>query len=345
MQTHSPHPKFFKILARFPMAAIALPNDLAAPHSTVPSPATAQAVVDCYDVLDICLSGGVHDFTDGKYIDGRNNRRAYLAAQQRQAEYLLDQVGCYPGEQLLEIGCGYGRILQQAQQRGVGAVGLTLSPLQAAACRQQGLAALVLNYRDIPRSGQRSIGRVQGIVANGSLEHFVQLDDAVAQRNDLVYSELFRICRSLLSPGQRFVTTAIHFSEADRVDPQAIRRGHAIFEPGCFEYHYANLVEAFGGWYPEPAQLERCAEGTFALVTEEDGTHDYYLTSEYWLRQLKWSLATSPGVWWALAKKWRAAPRAMSDMMRCLLTDQSWNWQFRGPSAPMRLLRQTWQAV
>ncbi len=310
-----------------------------------PGPPGAQAVVDCYDVLDLCLAGGVQDFTDGKYVDERNNRAGYLVAQRRQAEYLLDQVGCYPGEQLLEIGCGYGRILQQAQERGVSALGITLSPLQASECQRRGLSALVLNYRDIPRSGERLIGRVHGIVANGSLEHFAQLDDAVAGRTDSIYSELFRICRSLLAPGERFVTTAIHFREEGQADPQAIRRGHESWERGSFNYHFANLVEAFGGWYPEPAQLERCCEGRFALVAEEDGTHDYFLTSEYWLRRLKWSLATNPRVWWSLAKKWSASPRAMSDMMRCLLVDQSWNWQFRGERSPMRLLRQTWQSV
>jgi cyclopropane fatty-acyl-phospholipid synthase-like methyltransferase len=327
------------------MTALAMPHDLALPNNPVSAPVTAKTVVDCYDVLDICLSGGVHDFTDGKYVDERNTRQAYLAAQDRQAEYLLDQVGCYPGEQLLDIGCGYGRILQQAQRRGVGAVGITLSPAQAMACQQKGLVALVLNYRDIPGMGQRWIGRVSGIVANGSLEHFVQLDDAVAGRADEVYRELFGICRSLLSPGERFVTTAIHFREAGRVDPQAIRRGHGCLPRGSFEYHFANLVEAFGGWYPEPVQLERCAEGRFALVAEEDGTHDYFLTSEYWLKRLKWSLAVNPRVWWSLARKWSASPRAMSDMMRCMLVDQSWNWQFRGEQSPMRLMRQTWQAV
>jgi cyclopropane fatty-acyl-phospholipid synthase-like methyltransferase len=296
-------------------------------------------------VLDLCLAGGVSDFTDGKYAGDRNNRRGYLAAQFRQAEYLLDQLGCYPGGQILDIGCGYGRILKQAKLRHLGAIGITLSPAQAIACQRAGHTAFVFNYRDIPRSAPHWLSRVNGIVANGSLEHFVQLDDADAGRQDAIYSELFEICRSLLAPGEHFVTTAIHFRIENRVDPQAIRRGHEFFPRGSFEYHYANLVEAFGGWYPEPGQLERCAAGRFVLVHQEDGTHDYHLTSEYWLRQLKWSLTTRPQVWWALAKKWRSSPRAMSDMMRCLLVDQSWNWQFRGAHSPFQLLRQTWQAV
>ena len=37
------------------------------------------------------------DLTDGKYVDDRNDRAAYLAAQERQAEYLLDQVALRAG--------------------------------------------------------------------------------------------------------------------------------------------------------------------------------------------------------------------------------------------------------
>jgi cyclopropane fatty-acyl-phospholipid synthase-like methyltransferase len=177
------------------MASALISNALL--EDAIPASLSTETVVDCHDVLDLCLSGGVQDFTDGKYIGERNNRREYMAAQRRQAEYLLDQVGCYAGEQLLDIGCGYGRILQQAQERGIGAVGITISLVQAMECRRKGLAALVLNYPDIPRMGQRTIGRVHGIVANGSLEHFAQLEDALAGRTDQVYSELFRICRSL----------------------------------------------------------------------------------------------------------------------------------------------------
>ncbi len=325
------------------MATIALPL----PPVSLPTlqPHATDTVVNCYDVLDLCPAGGVHDFTDGKYLDHRNDRAAYLAAQSRQADYLLDQLDCRPGERILDIGCGYGRILQQAQERELSAIGITISPTQAAENQRHELNTLVLNYRDIPHQRQQLPGRVHGIVANGSLEHFAQLEDALAGRVNDVYSELFQIARSLLRPGERFVTTAIHLAEVGQADPQAIRQTHRAWPRGSFNYHYANLVEAFGGWYPEPGQLERCAQGEFTLVAEEDGTHDYFLTSEYWLRQLKWSLVTKPRVWWALGKKWLHAPRALNDMLRCLWRDQSWNWQFRGENPPMRLYRQTWQAV
>ena len=49
---------------------------------------TAPTVRTCYDLLTVVPACGVTDFTDGKYVDDRNDRAAYLAAQERQAEYL-----------------------------------------------------------------------------------------------------------------------------------------------------------------------------------------------------------------------------------------------------------------
>src|SRR5205085_4782401 len=72
-----------------------------------PAVKSADAVVSCYDVLDVGRGCGITDFTDGKYVDDRNDRHAYLEAQKRQADYLLDQVDCGRGSRILDIGCGY----------------------------------------------------------------------------------------------------------------------------------------------------------------------------------------------------------------------------------------------
>jgi cyclopropane fatty-acyl-phospholipid synthase-like methyltransferase len=324
---------------------------------------TAPTVRTCYDLLAVAPACGVTDLTDGKYIDGRNDRASYLAAQARQADYLLDEVRCGPGTRLLDIGCGYGRILEHAARRSAKATGITISPPQVAANRARGLDVREQNYRNIFASpvrwarpteleGRSMVGDAHptnwehafdAIVANGSLEHFVQIEDAIAGRADEIYEEMFAICRRLLADGGRFVTTAIHFRTAGPFDPAQIARGHRAHRPGRNEYQFAMLVDLFGGWYPEPEQLERCAQSHFELVAEEDGTHDYHLTSEYWLRQFKRALATSPRAWYAIARQLWLRPSPAWEMLRLQLWDQSWAWQFR-PPAPMRLLRQTWVA-
>lgn len=49
------------------------------------------------------------------------------AAQARKIERLLDRLELAPGERLLEIGCGWGGVLEAAAERGVAATGITLS--------------------------------------------------------------------------------------------------------------------------------------------------------------------------------------------------------------------------
>lgn len=305
--------------------------------------AVVPAVRTCYDLLAVAPLCGVTDLTDGKYLDDRNDDAAYIAAQQRQAEYLLDQVRCGAGTRLLDIGCGYGRILEHAAKRGARAVGITISSPQVAACRARGLDVLELDYRDILRQRESWAGAFDALVANGSLEHFVQPADAAAGKTDAIYEQMFAICRRLLTPGGRFVTTAIHFRHTGQFDPHEILRGPYAFPSASPQRQFAMLAERFGGWYPEPGQLERCAESYFELVDEQDGTHDYHLTSEYWLRRLQQSLVRSPRLWWGVLRQFWQRPRAAWEMLRLQLWDQAWCWQFR-PPAPMQLLRQTWQA-
>jgi cyclopropane-fatty-acyl-phospholipid synthase len=307
---------------------------------------TAAAVRSCYDVLDLCRGCGITDFTDGKYLDDRIDRRAYVAAQRRQASYLLDQIDCGAGARVLDIGCGYGRILEAAKTRGAEAIGLTISPPQVVDCRQRGLHVELCNYRELFDRPEFAAWEhsFDGIIANGSLEHFVQCEDAAAGRADEMYMEFFDVCHRLLRPGGKLATTAIHSRHAGQVNANDLIDGPDRWPKGSLNYHAANLHRSFGGWLPEPGQLEHCAEGRFRLIAAEDGTHDYFLTSEYWMRRIKWSLALNPGSWPIAIRTFLRQPRATWHMLRCLLWDESWNYQFRDP-APAQLWRHTWVAI
>ena len=127
--------------------------------------------------------------------------RPYSAAQDCQANYLLNQINCQKGSKILDIGCGAGRIISTAKNRGAESIGITVSPVQIKRCQSKGLTVKLLNYRDSFRVWNP--GEFDGITANGSLEHFAQPKDIDVA--DDIYRELFTICHKLLKPGGKNV--------------------------------------------------------------------------------------------------------------------------------------------
>ncbi len=307
---------------------------------------TAQVVVNCYDFFDrLFPESGLLDLTEGIY--GGDPSIPYEQAQKNQINWLLDEVACTKGSRVLDIGCGNGTLLEAALQRGAEAVGITISPAQVRRCRQRGLDARLLNYRDI---GERWTGYFDGIIANGSIEHFVQPADVIAGKADAIYRELFEICHRVMNPAapvKRFATTTIHFhAGSPHLTARDLLKGPLTFRWGSAKFHFAVLQKGFGGFYPQVGQLQRCAEPHFKLLQEVDGTHDYHLTSEAGHRHVKQSLfrwATGSSIGRRLLSFMIRHPRQAMVLYLCLFITESWQWQFRGERPPTVLLRQTWQ--
>jgi cyclopropane-fatty-acyl-phospholipid synthase len=301
-------------------------------------------VESCYDVLDLAneaIDGGIQDYTDGMYED--DPATPYEVAQQNQAEWLLDQADCRAGSRLLDLGCGNGRLLEAARRRGAAGVGITICGRQVERCRRKGLDVRLCDYRKMDSSYD---GCFDAIIANGSIEHFVQPAQAARGEADDIYRELFAICHRALDPSSdrgRLATTSIHFGRV-HIDPREMKHGPFRFRWGSDRFHYSMLVHSFGGFYPTTGQLERCASAEFRLIDQQDGTEDYLWTSEHWLKVLKRSIK-HPAFLRRLIGELAHHPVHVPRMLLCLLLAQSWNWQFRGNNPPMRLLRQTWQRI
>jgi len=302
---------------------------------------STQKVVRCYSVLDKFFpSCGLLDFSEGIYHD--DPRTSYEQAQQNQISYLLDEVKCTGGARILDLGCGNGTLLEEVRRRGGVGVGITISPEQVGFCKKRGLDARLLDYREM---GEEWDGYFDAVVANGSIEHFVSPRQAAAHKADEAYIHLFRTLHRIINPqsgSKGVVSTTIHFLR--RPDPADLLKSPLAFRWGSDNFRYALLERSFGGFYPEIGQLERCAREYFDLVHTVDGTYDYYLTSEEWLRRIRKALRSSKGLR-ILAKSLPLAarhPRQFAAMVLCMLVTESWNWQFRPPDPPTRLLRQTW---
>ena len=299
-----------------------------------------RTVVNCYSFFDkVFPACGLLDYTEGIYDTPDT---PYEVAQANQIRYVLDEVQCGPGARIIEIGCGNGNLLAVAQERGAEAVGITISPEQVALCRRRGLDAQLVDYRDL---GERWFGLFDAVIANGPVEHFVQPRDAAAGQTDAIYRRMFELYYKLIDPAsaiRRAINTTIHFVRAP--NPRDLLQSPWRFPPFSERFHWSLLHRSFGGWYPELGQFERCAAGRFELVRTTDGTRDYCLTSEEWLRRCQRAFATRKV--WPIARDslpiLAAHPVQSLQMLLCLLWSQSWNWQFRGDNPPTRLLRQTW---
>ena len=303
---------------------------------------SAKTVITCYDLLDVAPVGGVIDFTDGKYNDDPST--SYEQAQINQVEYLLDEAKCEKGSTVLDLGCGYGKVLKRAGLRGASGVGITISEFQVKRAHSMGLNVQLLDYKNIPESWSNTF---DCIIANGSIEHFVQVKDALDGKSDEIYAEMFKICHRILKPKGRFVTTIMH--DNSNIDPKQIVRGSYAFKRGTDNFHFARvLLEDLGGWYPKKDQLEKCAKGKFELVKREDGTQDYNYTAEGWLLSIRQNLLTNPKVYWPIIVKiMRHGWRAIS-MLDTWVVAQSWEWHFRkrkDGTTPIRLYRDTWQKI
>jgi cyclopropane-fatty-acyl-phospholipid synthase len=100
------------------------------------------------------------------------------AAQHAKLEYSLDKLRLSPGMQLLDIGCGWGGLIIAAAQRGVRALGITLSERQYEEARRRIEALGLGEFARVERTDYRDLGgrRFDAIASIG----MVTLSDAMS---------------------------------------------------------------------------------------------------------------------------------------------------------------------
>jgi cyclopropane fatty-acyl-phospholipid synthase-like methyltransferase len=317
-----------------PTSRIKLPQ----PKTRVPP---ARLVKLCYTLVHAAEAVGIRDLADGEYLP---NDTTLEDGIERQLNYLLDQVGCnHPGFRLLEIGCGYGHLLRLAKQRGAHAVGVNVSPEQVNYCNGNSLDAYCCNYRDL-LDAREWHGQFDGVIANGSLEHWVQPEDVQTGRMNAIYNESFAIAFKTLDPlarDARYVTTAIHVKRD--VKPEYLLTKWYRQPRSSDRRHFSLLHNWMGGYYPVDGQLKECARPYFALEAETDGTLGYKIANAYRMKKMLRGLYTNPKLVWRIARSLARHPQVTGTMIECYFIEKSWDWQFQGEDPPMKLLRHTWR--
>ena len=222
--------------------------------------------------------GELADFSGAKY-DG-DFSLSLEEAQARKHEYVAEQIGIEPGRRVLDLGCGWGPLLNFIRTRGATGVGVTLSQAQLAACRRHGLDVHLFDARELTRE---SFGAFDAVASLGAFEHFCSPDEYRAGRQEEIYRDFFGRVASVLPPTGRFYLQTMVFGPnmipLDEVDIHAPRDSDA--------WYLALLARQFpGSWLPLGRdQIVDCAEPTFRLISSQSGRLDYLQTMTEWSRR------------------------------------------------------------
>ena len=222
--------------------------------------------------------GELADFSGAKY-DG-DFSLTLEQAQRRKHEYVAEQIGIDRGRRVLDLGCGWGPLLNFVRERDAEGVGVTLSTAQAESCRRHGLDARITDARQVTRDG---FGGFDAVASLGAFEHFCSPDEYRGGRQEEVYEELFAHVAGLLPDhGRLYLQTMVfgrNMIDPDEASLEAPRDSDA--------WYLALMMHQFPGSFLPfgHEQIVRSAEPHFRLVSAVSGRLDYIETIKQWRRR------------------------------------------------------------
>ena len=192
------------------------------------------------------------------------------AAQERKLDFHLGAVRADRAGSVLDIGCGWGAVLQRLATRHQVAtsVGLTLSEEQAAYVREQGYPGVEVRVENWQH--YQPAGTFDGIISIGAFEHFARPDDTTAEKIR-VYREFFTRCREWLNDDGALSVQTIAYANMSPADASTFIQ-REIFPN-------ADL--------PTLAEIAQAAEGVLEIQSIGNGRLEYARTLEAWALRLR----------------------------------------------------------
>lgn len=192
------------------------------------------------------------------------------SAQVNKIKYHLEAIRAGEAERVLDIGCGWGGVLDHlASLPSVRlATGLTLSEEQARHVAGRGLDKVEVHLADW-RAFAPSV-KYDGIISIGAFEHFATPDDSPQQKL-AVYREFFLKCRAWMTDKGRLSLQTIAYGAMDRSQASA----------------FINTEIFPNADLPTLAEICLAAEGIFEITRVRNDRLDYARTCEQWYSNLR----------------------------------------------------------
>lgn len=189
-------------------------------------------------------------------------------AQLKKLDYHIDALGLSGKGRVLDIGCGWGALLERGLERGLfeDPHGLTLSASQAQACHELlGDRATVA----IESWERHRAAPYDGIVSIGAFEHFVRTDDSRETKIER-YRAFFSFC-------------AEHLVDGGCLSLQTI--GYGVMPGGRLNRFIAEKIFP-GSDLPYLSEIADAAHGLMSIEVVENRPHDYSWTCSSWAQRL-----------------------------------------------------------
>jgi cyclopropane-fatty-acyl-phospholipid synthase len=189
-------------------------------------------------------------------------------AQIDKLDYHIEQARAGGAARVLDVGCGWGSLLERlTTSHGVGkAVGLSLSEAQLKHIDAQDLAGVEARLESW--TDHQPEQPYDAIISIGAIEHFVRPETSNDERIG-IYRNLFERCRELLRPGGRMSLQTMAYGGIGRFQASALA---SIFPESDL---------------PRLAELVEAMERKFEVVHLRNDPEHYAETGRIWLDSIR----------------------------------------------------------